>query len=349
MAKVENATDHAKGQSNKNILVSGGAGYIGATVCSALLDAGWRPIILDNLSTGRRQFTEGRLFYEGDIADRGLIARIVKEQGPLFGAIHCAALIIVPESVAKPEEYYRENVSKSVELFSALRDQGCRRIVFSSSAAIYDGADGFMVTETSSVRPFSPYARTKAMMEMVLQDFCAAYDMRGIALRYFNPIGADPKMRTGPYVENPSHLLGRLIVAADSDSEPFQIMGTDWPTRDGSGIRDFIHVWDLARAHVNAMTKFDGAFLKPGAEGSSNYRVINLGTGQGVTVKEFVTAFEKVNGSPVQKREAPRRPGDLAGCFASAATAEALIGWKAELSVEQGIRDALTWTRKFRG
>lgn len=340
-------------KSQGNILVTGGAGYIGATVCSALLDAGWTPIILDDFSSGQRSFTNGRVFYEGDIADRNLIQKIVAAEGPLFGAIHCAARIIVPESVTKPELYYRENVAKSVELFGALRDVGCRRIVFSSSASIYDVVDGFMVTESAPLRPSSPYARTKFMMEMVLKDFCDAYAMRGIALRYFNPIGADPKMRTGAYVKEPTHVLGRLVSVALGKIPCFEITGTDWPTRDGSGIRDYIHVWDLARAHVKAIENFDHVFSAssfvprgPMSE-SANYRVINLGTGNGVTVRELVAAFERVYKAKINKREAPPRPGDVAGSFASADLALKLINWRAELSIDQGISDALSWAKKW--
>jgi UDP-glucose 4-epimerase len=338
-----------KAKSFGNVLVTGGAGYIGATVCSALLDAGWTPIILDNLCQGRKEFTEGRIFYQGDIADRSLLKNIIQKHGPLFGAIHCAALIVVPESVTSPEEYYRENVSKSVDLFAGLRDVGCQRIVFSSSAAIYDVVDGFMVTETSPLKPSSPYARTKFMMEMVLRDFCEAYGLRGIALRYFNPIGADPKMRTGAYVKSPTHVLGRMVSVSLGKEPTFEITGTNWPTRDGSGIRDYIHVWDLARAHVKAIENFDQAFSKNSDQSSKkdSYMVMNLGTGRGVTVRELVSAFEKVNGRPINKKEAGPRPGDVAGSFASCALAASHIGWSSELSIEQGISDALNWAKTW--
>lgn len=335
--------------SKGHILVTGGAGYIGATVCSALLDAGWTPIILDNLSSGPRQFTEGRIFYEGDIADRELLDRIFKERGPIYATIHCAALIVVPESVTEPETYYRENVSKSIELFAALRDLGCKRIVFSSSAAIYDVVEGFMVRENSPLKPQSPYARTKAMMELVLQDFCHAYDIQAIALRYFNPIGADPKMRTGAYVQSPTHVLGRMVSTSRTPGDVFSITGTNWPTRDGTGIRDYIHVWDLATAHVAAVQNFDQALARtqPHAATLKNYRVINLGTGTGVTVKELVSAFEHVTGKPLPKRTQDARPGDVAGSFASADTAETLIGWKAKHSINDGIRTALEWAKIY--
>lgn len=331
------------------VLVTGGAGYIGATICSALEDNGWTPIILDNLSSGPRRFTEGRIFYEGDIADRALLAKIFKEHGTITTAIHCAALIVVPESVAKPELYYRENVSKSIELFAALRDLGCKKIVFSSSAAVYDVVDNFMVKEDSALAAHSPYSQTKLMMESILRDFCRAYDLQGISLRYFNPIGADPKMRTGSYIKNPSHILGRMVTVAQGRDNLFEITGTNWPTRDGSGIRDYIHVWDLALAHVKAVENFEHALAttQPYGETFKNYRVINLGSGRGVTVKEFVAAFEKVNGSTIPKKFAPPRPGDVAGSFANADTAKSLIGWQAQMTIEQGIQDAMTWAAKY--
>ena len=335
------------------ILVTGGAGYIGATVCSALEDAGWTPIILDNLSQGRREFTAGRIFYEGDASDRRLLKKVAAERGHLYAAIHCAALIVVPESVERPEDYYRENVAKSVELFAGLRDVGCNRIVFSSSAAIYDTVPDFMVTENSPLNPSSPYSRSKYMMEMILQDFCDAYAIQGMSLRYFNPIGADPKLRTGAYIDSPTHVLGRMLSVASGQSPVFEITGTNWPTRDGSGIRDYIHVWDLARAHVKAIENFERAFkakptkISQAAAISKNYRVINLGTGRGVTVRELVASFEAVTGKTLNKKESPPRLGDVAGSFASHHTASELIDWRAERTIDDAIRDALAWTKHW--
>jgi UDP-glucose 4-epimerase len=324
------------------VLVTGGAGYIGSTVCSALEDHGHTPIILDSLVRGREEFTKNKIFYKGDIAERALLQKIFSDHPEIKHAIHFAALIVVPESVEMPYEYYRENVCKSLDLFKYLNEFGCRNIVFSSSASIYDDVENFMVNEKSPLNPRSPYARTKYMMEMVLKDFCTAYDMKGIALRYFNPIGADPKLRTGAHIENPSHVLGKLVEAAVNDDVVFKITGVDWPTRDGSGVRDYIHVWDLAMAHVKAMENFEDAFKKAG-DLNTSYLVINLGTGNGVTVKELVNAFEKVYRQPIKKEEAPPRPGDVAGSYANADTAKRLLGWKAEHSIEDGIRDALRW------
>jgi UDP-glucose 4-epimerase len=323
-------------------LITGGAGYIGSTICSALEDAGHTPIILDSLITGRKEFTRGRIFYKADIANQKAVRRIFQEHPDIQATVHCAALIVVPESVTQPYEYYQDNVSKSVEFFHLLRELGYGRVVFSSSAALYDVVPGFMVTEEAPLNANSPYSRTKLMMEMVLRDFCAAYNMKGIALRYFNPIGADPKMRSGMHVQNPTHVLGKLVETAQGKLPEFLITGTNYPTRDGTGIRDYIHVWDLARAHVNAVTDFDKVFERAGNP-ADNYLVINLGTGRGVTVREMVNAFERVYGKQINKRENGPRPGDVAGSYTNADKALRLLNWKAELSIEQGISDALKW------
>ncbi|HEY60032.1 MAG TPA: UDP-glucose 4-epimerase GalE [Anaerolineae bacterium] len=327
------------------VLISGGAGYIGSTICSALEDSGHTPIIIDSLVTGRIEFTQGRIFYQGDIADKALINTLFQEQPDIHATIHCAALIVMPESTQKPYEYYRENVGKSLEFFNRLRELGFPRVVFSSSAAIYDTVPGFKVTEQSPLNPTNPYARTKYMMEMILKDFCQSYGMQGIALRYFNPIGADPQLRSGMQTETPTHALAKLVEAQLGRLPEFVITGTDYPTRDGTGIRDYIHVWDLARAHVKAVEDFAGVFSRAGNP-AENYVVINLGTGRGVTVRELVNAFEKVTGQPINKRDGARRPGDAAGAFTNADTARKLLQWEAELSIEQGISDALRWGRK---
>ena len=324
------------------ILVTGGAGYIGGTICSALEDSGHVPVVVDSLVTGRREFVKDRAFYEADVSDGPAIEGIFQDHPEIELAIHCAALVVVPDSVRRPYEYYRENVSKSLEFFHLLNGAGCKKVVFSSSASIYDVVPGFMVTEESPIRPLSPYARTKYMMEMILSDVCAAYDLRGIALRYFNPIGADPQMRSGIQAPEPSHVLGKLVSVALGKEPAFHITGTDWPTRDGTGIRDYVHVWDLAMAHVKAADQFDRAFEKSEVQ-NTNYLVINLGTGKGVTVRELVEAFEKVYGQEISKQDAPPRPGDVAGAYANADRAAELLGWRAEMSIEQGLADALEW------
>lgn len=324
------------------ILITGGAGYIGSTIASALVDAGHTPILLDSLITGREEFAKLHTFYHADIADKDAVRQIFSDHPDIYATIHCAALIVVPESVAKPYAYYKENVVKSMDFFKQLSELGYNRVVFSSSAAIYDVVPGFMVREDSPLLPLSPYSRTKYMMEMVLKDFCHAYGLKAIALRYFNPIGADPKMRTGLHIQFPSHLIGKLVEVALGREEVFNLTGVDWPTRDGSGIRDYIHVWDLAQAHLKAVENFEKA-INEGSEEGLPYTVINLGSGQGVTVKEFVVAFEKVFGQKVPVAIKPPRPGDVAGAYANADRAEKLLGWKAELPIEEGIRDALKW------
>lgn len=321
------------------VLIAGGAGFIGSTVASACVDAGITPIILDNLVTGRVEFARDRAFYQGDIADGALIDRVFADHPDIAAVVHCAALIVVPESVAAPLLYYRENVAKSVELISHVVRNGCTRYLFSSSAAIYGPGDDFAVDESSELAPSSPYARTKAVMEWVLEDATAAHDLRVISLRYFNPIGADPKMRTGLQLPKPSHLLGKLITALEAGAE-FEITGTDWPTRDGSGIRDFIHVWDLARAHVEALRRFDAVLP---AAGDKRYDVLNLGSGNGTTVREFVTAFQRAVDRPLRVTEAPRRPGDVAGSYTKTDKVRATLGWEPEFTVEDGIRHSLDW------
>ena len=324
------------------VLITGGAGYIGSTIASVLLDHGHTPVILDSLVTGRREFTKDRIFYEADISDRAMLRRVFSDHPDIQGTIHCAALIVVPESVSRPYDYYRENVVKSMEFFKALSDLGYPRVVFSSSAAVYNVVPGFMVTEEAPLRPLSPYSRTKFMMEMVLKDFCAAYGMQGIALRYFNPIGSDPQMRTGLHIKHPSHLIGKLVEVSMGREPVFNLTGIDWPTRDGSGIRDYLHVWDLALAHLKAIENFDKAIAE-GSEDEVDYTVINLGTGNGVTVKEFLVAFEHVVGKQLPVAIQPPRPGDIAGAYANADKAKRLLGWKAEKSIEEGIADALKW------
>jgi UDP-glucose 4-epimerase len=325
------------------ILVSGGAGYIGSTICSALEDSGYTPIIIDSLVTGKVEFVKNRTFYHGDIADYKILEKIFFEHPDIEYAIHCAALIVVPDSITNPYEYYRENVSKSNEFFKQLLNFGCKKLVFSSSASIYDTPPDFVVTEKSFIKPCSPYAKSKFMMELILQDFCLAYfGMKAISLRYFNPIGADPKMRSGNHHSNPSHVLAKLINTALGHETEFNITGVNWPTRDGSGIRDYIHVWDLAEAHVKAIENFDTIFVKQ----KNPYCVINLGTGKGVTVKELLSAFESIYGKTIPTKETDPRPGDIAGSYANADLAHKLLDWKAKFEIEKGIYDALKWNKE---
>lgn len=320
------------------VLITGGAGYIGSTVASACLDSGIEPVILDSLVTGREEFVTGRDFYRGDIADPDLLDRIFAEHPQIEATVHCAALIVVPESVTDPLRYWHANVSKTIALVEHLLRNGRPRLLFSSTAAMYGAGADFAVDESSAIEPSSPYARTKAAVEEMLADVASATDLRALSLRYFNPIGADPQLRTGLQVKRPTHLLGKLIEAAETGTE-FQITGTDWPTRDGSGIRDYIHVWDLATAHVAALRGFDDVVGKA----DRGYQVLNLGTGTGTTVREMVAAFEEVTGRPLAKRETVARPGDVVGAYTRSDRAQRVLEWRPQFSLADGIRDSLRW------
>jgi UDP-glucose 4-epimerase len=324
------------------VLVTGGAGYIGSTTAKALEGAGHTPVILDSLLSGPRVFVKDRIFYEGDIADRDLVARVVDEHPDIDCTIHMAARIVVPESMEQPYEYYRDNVAKSLELFDQLVELGKPKVLFSSSASLYAMVENFEVTEESPLDPASPYARTKRVMEMVLTDMAAATELRAIILRYFNPIGSDPDLESGIYVREPSHVLGQLVMAAQGLKDAFTITGVEHPTRDGTGIRDYIHVWDLAQSHVVAVEKFDETLQKVDAPST----IINVGTGDGVTVRELVSAFEEVFGQKVPVKEAPPRPGDAVGAFANVDKARDVLGWTASLTIQDAIDSALAWGRK---
>lgn len=326
------------------VLVTGGAGFIGSTICSALLDDGHVPVVLDDLSTGRREFVAGRSFYEGDVADHALLDRIFADHPEIACTIHCAAAIVVAESVRDPLRHYDNNVGKSVRLFRYLSQHDRPRLLFSSSASIYGPTDDFVVDESSPLRPSSPYARTKATIETVLADAAAAGTLAPVSLRYFNPVGADPWMRTGLALERPSHALGKLIEAAETGTA-FHLTGVDWPTRDGTGIRDYVHVWDLARAHVRAVERFDALL----AAGRGGLLALNLGAGEGTTVRELLEAFRRVSGCDLSVVETGPRPGDVAGAYARSRYDAALLGWHAELGLDDGIRHALQWRQRWRG
>ncbi|MBA3800874.1 MAG: UDP-glucose 4-epimerase GalE, partial [Geodermatophilaceae bacterium] len=321
------------------VLVTGGAGYIGSTICSALEDAGHVPVVLDSLYRGPREFTRGRAFYEADVADRDALETIVADHPDLTCTVHCAARIVVPESVRDPYIYWRENVSKSLELCANLLALDKPRVVFSSSASLYALTERFALTEEAALLPTSPYASTKRAVEMLLEDLAAGTDLRAITLRYFNPVGADPKFRSGSYEPIPSHVLGQLVATAEGQVDTFVLTGTDHPTPDGTGIRDYVHVWDLAQAHVAAVERFDDVLGRSGARSD----VLNLGTGAGTSVRELLVMFERVLGRPIPVREAPARPGDAVGGYANVDKAARVLGWRSALTVEQGIASALEW------
>ncbi|MBN2626008.1 MAG: UDP-glucose 4-epimerase GalE [Spirochaetales bacterium] len=320
------------------ILVTGGAGYIGSLIAGALDKAGHEPVILDSLRGGRREFAERYPFYQGDIADESLLDRLFEGEGPLDGAVHCAALTIVPESVANPGEYYEENVVKTLSLFSSLQKHQCRRILLSGSASVYGNSRDAVLSEDGIPCPGSPYARTKLMQEFLLEDLCLAPGeggIRGITLRYFNPLGAAEDLSSGPWRRGGSHLIARLL--NHGPESPFVLTGTDFPTRDGTGLRDYFHAADLARAHVLLLESFDSITAETG------YAVMNAGSGRGVTVKEFIDAFERVSGRRIDYRTGPARPGDVAGGYAHTGRLRALTGWEPRHSLEDAIESALLW------
>jgi UDP-glucose 4-epimerase len=294
-------------------------------------------VILDNLVRGARAFTKNREFYEGDIADGAVIDEIFRDHPDIYCVIHCAALAIVPESMANPLLYYRENVGKTVLLLEHLLRNGCTRFVFSSSAAIYETGPDFTVDESSAIKAHSPYANTKLITEEILRDTAEATALRALALRYFNPVGSDPLLRTGLQVPQPSSVMGKLIEALEGGST-FTITGVEWPTRDGSAIRDYIHVWDLAQAHLRAVERFDDIFRD-----GKRYDVVNLGTGSGTTVRELVAAFRAVVGDRLSAQDGPPRPGDVGGSYTRTEKAGRVLGWQAERSLEDAVRTSLAW------
>jgi UDP-glucose 4-epimerase len=321
------------------VLVTGGAGYIGSVTATALEAAGHAPVILDSLLTGPRRFAEGRAFYEGDIADRELLRRIIAEHPDLECTIHMAARTVVPESVADPAGYYQANVTKSLDLFDELNRLGRPRVVFSSSASIYAPASDFEVDEDSALGPTSPYARTKLVAELMLRDLAAAGDIRAVALRYFNPIGSDPQLRTGVHAIEPTHVVGQLVRVVQGLQDDFVLTGTDHPTPDGTGIRDYVHVWDVARAHVAVVEAFGRIVDRTGV----GFDVLNLGTGTGVSVRELVAVVERISGQSISVREAPARPGDAVGAFANVEKVDRVLGWRSEHTLDDAIRSALDW------
>lgn len=320
------------------VLITGGAGYIGSTIASCCDDAGITPVILDDFSTGLRTFGERFDCYEGDVADVALLERVFTDHPDIFAVIHCAAKIVVPESVERPLLYYDNNVAKAITLLSIMERFGVRRFILSSTASMYEPGPDYMVDETSPVDPQSPYSASKWLLERVLRDDTATGHLNAIALRYFNPIGADPALRTGLQNPVPSHALGKMISAYRA-GETFTVTGVDWPTRDGSGLRDYIHVWDLARAHVACLQRFDDI--------STGYDVINLGTGQGTTVFELAEAFGEATGTPLSVATGPARPGDVVGCATRTDKAHDVLGWIPERSIADGVRDSLTWSEKL--
>jgi len=322
------------------VLVTGGAGYIGSHAVLALLDAGWDVAVIDDLSNGTRSVVaDGVPFYEGNIADPRLIARIFDEQG--IGAImHFAGSIVVPESVEKPLDYYSNNTIASHALLSAAVAHGIRHILFSSTAAIYGAPERVPIEESDPKLPINPYGASKLMTERMLEDASAAFTVNYGALRYFNVAGADPRGRSGQIGKGSTHLIKVAVEAAVGRRDHVAVYGSDYPTPDGTCIRDYIHVSDLAAAHVAAL----GRLI---AEPDKNL-VMNCGYGQGLSVLEVLDAVDRVHGSPLKRIMEARRAGDPPMLVADNAELLQTLDWRpAHADIDEIVRDALSWERKL--
>jgi UDP-glucose 4-epimerase len=321
------------------VLVTGGLGYIGSHACVVLAEAGYDLVVLDNLSNAKPQVLD-RLrtlagdiaFHELDLRDRKAIARILPG---IDAVLHFAGLKAVGESVEKPLLYYDNNVGGTVALLEAMAAHGVQRLVFSSSATVYGEPEHVPLAEDHPLRPLNPYGKSKLMIEHLLADHAAANpSFRYAALRYFNPIGAHPSGRIGEDPRGiPNNLLPYVAQVAVGRLERLKVFGRDYPTPDGTGVRDYIHVMDLAHGHVAALD-----FL------SKNKSITcNLGTGRGYSVLEVVKAFERASGKKVALEFAPRRPGDAASSYADPSAAARLLGWKAALGLDAMCRDSWRW------
>jgi UDP-glucose 4-epimerase len=327
----------------RSVLVTGGAGYIGAHVAVALARAGYAPLILDNLCNSSASVRDriGRLagtdipLQVADVRDTRALARLFVERR-IDSVVHCAGLKSVAESEARPLEYYDNNVGGSIALGVAMRDAGVRTLVFSSSASVYGQPDRNPVAEDAAIRPANVYGRTKRTVELMLQSVARADPSWRIALlRYFNPAGADASGAIGEAPSRaPNNLVPILAEVALGKRAQVEIFGDDYATPDGSGVRDYIHVTDLAEGHVAALRHLERA---PGCV------TLNLGLGHGASVREVIAAFERACGRRLRQRVGPRRPGDVACYYADPARANALLGWRAHRELDEICADAWRW------
>lgn len=325
------------------VLITGGAGYLGSIITYAFSDRGHSVVIIDKADEAEKPDAAGCYYYKRDMSDINALKEVLSEHSDIDLVIHCAELGSVAKSVSNPYEYYSTNVVLTMDLFKNLHTLGLNKIIFASSAAIYENVPGYMVTEQSPIKPRSPFGRSKYITEMILKDFCDAYGMKCITLRYFNPIGADPQGRCGKrYSKTKGNLISGLINVTEGRESCFIISGDDWGTRDGTCVRDYIHIWDVAMANVLAAENFDTSFGKAGPE-FSNYLSLNIGSGIDVTVREFISAFENVTGEKVPTKVGPRRKGDISGSYANIQRAKRTIGWEPQYVVENAIIDYLNW------
>ena len=322
------------------VLVTGGAGYIGSHAVLALRDAGWTVAVIDDLSTGFRwAVPEGVAFYPGDIADEALLARIFAEQR--IGAVmHFAGSIIVPESVSDPLKYYFNNTVKSRALIAACVASGVPHLIFSSTAAVYGAPEAARVSEDTPTVPINPYGRSKLMTEAMLADTAAAHALNYCALRYFNVAGADPQARVGQSTAGATHLLKIAVEAALGKRDFVGVYGTDYDTPDGTGVRDYIHVVDLAAAHVLAL---EALIADP-----ARSLTLNCGYGRGFSVLEVLDAVDRVTNLKLDRRMEPRRAGDSAALVSDNAAIKATLPWQPRYAdLDTIVAHALVWERKL--
>lgn len=319
------------------VLVTGGAGYIGSHMVLALLDAGHRPVIIDDFSTGHEKLVpSGVPLFRGNVGDSARVAEIC-DSHKIDAVAHFAASIVVPESVTDPLKYYVNNTVNTTRFIAACLDAGIKRFVFSSTAAVYGNQDVSPINEGANTQPENPYGSSKLMSEMVLRDSAAATDLSYVILRYFNVAGADPQGRSGQLSQPATHLIKIAVEAAIGKRAAMQVYGTDYPTPDGTCIRDYIHVSDLIAAHMAALS-----YLQKG--GAS--LLANCGYGHGASVRDVLDVVASVAGKPLDVTDAPRRPGDAAVLVADSTKLRSALGWAPRYDdLRQIVSDALAWER----
>jgi UDP-glucose 4-epimerase len=326
-----------------NILVTGGTGYIGSITSLALIEAGLQPVLLDNLVNSKaavldrieRLAGQRPRFVQGDVRDRALLTRVLRDE-KIDAVIHFAGLKAVGESVAQPLAYYDNNVQGTLVLLEAMREAGVRTLVFSSSATVYGDARQMPLHEDAPTAATSPYGRSKLMVEQIMADLAAAESGGSLtALRYFNPVGAHPSGLLGEDPQGiPNNLMPFIAQVAVGRRERLRIFGDDYPTPDGTGVRDYIHVLDLAAGHLAALRH---------GHGRAGRHVFNLGTGRGHSVREMLVAFGRACGRELPSEVAPRRPGDVAACWADPTRAQEQLGWRASLGLDRMCADTWRW------
>lgn len=323
-----------------NVLVTGGAGYIGSHAVLALIDAGHRPVVIDNLVTGFRwAIAAEAAFYEGDISDTALIQKIISNE-QIDAVMHFAGSVVVPESVENPLKYYNNNTAKSRSLIDSAVAGGVRHMIFSSTAATYGIPESSPVREDMPTVPINPYGTSKLMTEMMLRDVAAAHDFNYCALRYFNVAGADPLCRTGQSTVGATHLLKIAVEAALGKRASVSVFGTDYATEDGTGVRDYIHVSDLASAHVIAL---EALVADP-----TRSHTLNCGYGHGYSVMQVLDAVDRVTNNKLDRKMEGRRAGDPDALISDNTAIKERLGWKPQYDdLDQIVQHALAWERRL--